>query len=121
MKEAKAQAHYYGLEGHTVFPLVFAALNVSLHNVLDLTSGAMRQRLIVSQRRILSADWRGEQDNGREALTQAIGRAVFSAGFEGLLAPSAADPSGKILVYFPKKLESASKIKYVNPDKLKLS
>ncbi|HEB71378.1 MAG TPA: RES domain-containing protein [Nitrospirae bacterium] len=113
LKEAQAQARYYGLERYTIFPLFFVALNVSLHNVLDLTLGSLRQHLIVSQRRMLKTDWRSEQDNGREALTQAIGRAVFSAGFEGLLAPSVADPSGKILVFFPVKLKKSSTIQYI--------
>jgi hypothetical protein len=52
---------------------------------------------------MLNADWRGEQDKGREALSQAVGRVAYRVGFEALMVPSKADPDGTNLVVFPRQ------------------
>jgi len=65
---------------------------------------------------MVSTDWREERANGREALTQAIGRATYEAGYEGLLVPSAAIPNGVNLVVFPENLVGKSILRYINPD-----
>ena len=118
LEEAKAHAVYYNFPGHTVFPLVLAALDVSLQKILDLTSRETRDRIRIAKNIILDCDWRSEQDKGREAATQAVGRAAFVAGFEGILVPSAADRRGKCLVFFPEKLLKGSNISYVNKNKI---
>ena len=49
--------------------------------------------------------WRAIQDR-REAVSQAIGRAIQEVCFSGLIAPSQALPGGKIIAIFPKKLKT---------------
>jgi len=41
LEGATAQAHYYGLGEHTIFPRIFIALHVSLNEALDLTAGSV--------------------------------------------------------------------------------
>jgi RES domain-containing protein len=114
LKESLEQAHYFGLEGHTVFPRGLVAMKADLTNVLDLTSGIMRKHLLISKKRIVETDWRKEQDKGREALTQAIGRAAHKTGFDGILAPSKADPAGIILVLFPENFHGKPPVLFIN-------
>ena len=73
-----------------------------------LTDGSIRQRLQVSRERMVAEDWRRANEKGREALCQAIGRAAFDAGFEGILVPSAQDENGRNLIVFPDQLKPDS-------------
>jgi hypothetical protein len=50
---------------------------------------------------MLAEPWRQRQKEGREALTQAIGRLAYEANLEGILVPSAACATGSNLVLFP--------------------
>jgi len=118
LKEALATAAYYGLQNHTLFPRGIVAVKVKLHNLFDLTSGIIRKHLLISQNRMLNADWRMEQHKGREALSQAVGRAAYRLGFEALAVPSKADPSGTNLVIFPDNLQTNSQITYLNEAEL---
>ena len=118
VEEALAQAHYYGLGEHTIFPRIFVAVHVSLNEVLNLTAGSVRKHLIVSRKRMVSTDWRKEQDKGREAVTQAIGSAAFEAGYEGLLVPSAATRNGANLVVFRENLGKNSTLRSIDPDEM---
>jgi RES domain-containing protein len=116
--EAESWARHFNVETHTIYPKVIVSLNVSLENIFDLTSGSRQSHLRGSLKNMLKCDWRSENQKGREALTQAIGQAIFIAGFEGILAPSSADPKGVNLVCFPKRLGATSYIKCVNEEKL---
>lgn len=49
--------------------------------------------------------WRAIQDQ-REAVSQAIGRAIHEVCFAGLIAASQASPGSKNIVIFPKKLKA---------------
>src|SRR5690606_2102466 len=73
MAETLAQHRYYRLPVENAMPRTFVAIEVRLQRVLDLSDGAIRRRLGVSARRIQTGDWRRENGEGREALTQAIG------------------------------------------------
>jgi RES domain-containing protein len=53
-----------------------------------------------------------------EALTQAIGRAAWNVGLEGLLVPSAARPGGIGLVFFPDHRDARSGLEIVHPEEL---
>lgn len=101
VKEVKGWLQYYGLPPESALPRVFTAVEVDLSEVLDLTNGAIRQRFQVSLDRMTGEDWRRVNDRGKEALTQAVGRAAFQADFEGFLVPSAQDKKGQNLVVFP--------------------
>ncbi len=113
MAETLEHARYYGVRPWTLMRRVFCAVEVELFRVLDLTAGEARRRLVVSQARMLAEDWRRQMDAGEEALTQAIGRAVFSAGIEGLLVPSAALRGGTNMVVCPTNLEPQSRVREV--------
>lgn len=115
MEETLSQARYYGFEPWTLLRRVFCAVEVDLQRVLDLTRGLVRQRLRVSRQRMVREDWRRLMMEGHEALTQALGRAAFEAGLEGLLVPSAARREGKNLLVLPACLEPGSTVREVSP------
>ncbi len=58
------------------------------------------------------------QGEGVESLTQAIGRAVFANGGEGLLVPSARVPAGVNVVYFPENHLKTSRVTVLESEKL---
>lgn len=119
MAETLAHHRYFQLPVEAAMPRTFVAIEARLRRVLDLTDGAVRQRLRVSERRLTSADWRRDNDAGREALTQAIGYAAFMIGFEAIRAPSAHDKTGTgNLVIFPENLLKSSWLEVRNPDAL---
>lgn len=107
-----------GLTPVDLTPRVLVAIEVRLAAVLDLTSGGARRRLRVSSRRMTTEPWEELQAIGQEALTQAVGRAAWEVGLEGLLTPSAASPNGANLVVFPGRLGSASEMKIIEADEL---
>jgi RES domain-containing protein len=57
MAETLAQNRYFGIPIEESMPRVFVATLVKLQSVLDLRQGLVRQRLQVSQDRILAVDW----------------------------------------------------------------
>lgn len=73
---------------------------VDLDRVLDLTDAAVCAALGVKPRDLVETKWQTENDSGREALTQAIGRAAYSCKIQALIVPSAADPEGANLAIF---------------------
>jgi RES domain-containing protein len=108
LEEVKGWSRAYGVPPEAALPRVLAAIEADLKETLDLTDGAIRRRLRVSFERMTGEDWRAANERGREALTQAIGRAAFEAELEALLVPSAQDPDGGNLLVFPDKLLSRS-------------
>lgn len=118
MAETLAHSRHFGLSIGASMPRVFVEIEVVLTAVLDLSDGHVRQRLRVSRQAMLEEDWHRATKTGREALTQAIGRAVKESGLEGLLAPSAAMVGETNLVVFPANLKAKSGIAVTNADKL---
>ncbi len=118
MAEALAHQRYYGISIEDAMPRTFVAIQVKLHVVLDFRDGSIRQRLRVSEERILTVDWRTEMQTGREPITQIIGRAAYEGNWEGLIVPSAAGSKGHNLLVFPDRLRPASDIKVINPERL---
>jgi len=57
---------------------------------------------------ITGTDWRRDNQNGNEAVTQAWGAAFVAAGFEAAIVSSAAAPDGTNLVIFPENLRASS-------------
>lgn len=76
----------------------------------------MRRSLGLSITRLFAVDWRAEQDAGREALTQAVGRGAFEAGLQGLLVPSHAHRKAKgvNVVVFPGHLDARCRLAVLN-------
>ena len=99
-------------------PRTFVAIAAKLHAVLDFRNGSVRRRLQVSEKRILTADWRKDVRAGRAPITQKMGQAAYEAGWEGLIVPSAVDPKGYNLLIFPDKLHPKSELEVLNADRL---
>jgi hypothetical protein len=86
--------------------------------VLNLTDDLIRRALRLPVRRLVTEPWREEQEAGREALTQAMGRIAFETNWEGLLVPSAARKDGRNLIIFPANLQTGSRLQIVNKSEL---
>jgi RES domain-containing protein len=110
MSESMATFRYYGLSPHSALPRLFRAIEVKLAVVLDLREVPLANPLPFWVRLGLREDWRALQDHGRESTSQAIGRAAWLAGLEGLIVPSHACPKGSNAVLFPKNLRPGSRI-----------
>ena len=108
MDEVLHHFRHYGLDPATMGRRIFCVVEVRLEAVLDLTAGAMRRRLRVSGERMRTADWRRANDAGEEAITQAVGRAAFESGLEGLVVPPAPADEASNLVVFPANLAPGS-------------
>jgi RES domain-containing protein len=100
LEEMLAHANYYRLPIHASMPRTFIAIEFTLKAVLDLTDGRNRQALAVSEKRLMTCDWRAEMRAGKTPLTQQVGLAAANAGLEGLLVRSAADSTGVNLIVF---------------------
>lgn len=98
-------------------------VNVSLHHVVDLTDPASQVTLATSAQE-LTGDWRGYQLRGPgspvplpvgPAPTQELGAALYAVpGLEGFRTLSAKLPDQMVLVIFPQKLHSGSKIQFID-------
>ncbi|MBN1476744.1 RES family NAD+ phosphorylase [Candidatus Sumerlaeota bacterium] len=94
-REHFASCSRAGLPLHSVMPLMGKAVRVNLSMVLDLRDSGVLKQLGVTTSQLRADRWREATDSGDESLCQAIGRAAFLAGFEGLITPSAeAEKSG---------------------------
>lgn len=116
MAESLAHFRYYGIPLTAAMPRLFVAIEVRFSWVLDLREGSIRQRIGVSHRRMLDAPWRSPSPPGLLPITQAIGRAAFEAGLEGLLVPSVAHRKGGNLVVFPTHRKPSSLLRLAQPE-----
>ena len=121
LEEARHQDLRQGVPPWMALPLLLTAIEVDLGPALDLTDGGVRGALRVSRDRTLGEPWWHLQDQGREALTQALtqalGRLARDHGFAALLAPSAARPRGTNVVIHPDRI-AGGRIDVVNPGRL---
>jgi RES domain-containing protein len=118
LEESLAHFRRFNLSIRTAMPKMVNAVAVKLHGVLDLTNGLVRQRLVLSEKRILQESWWEREAKDEEALTQVVGRVAWELGLEALLVPSAARPGGTGIVYFPDHKDSRSTLEVINPDQL---
>jgi RES domain-containing protein len=116
--ESDAHAEYYGFSREQLRPRLLVAVEFRLSRVLDLTQGMKVGAFNLAQ--ALGEDWRKTNDGGKESLTQAFGRAVFDAGAEALLVPSARVKAGVNLVFFPGNQLRGSVARIVDEENLKL-
>lgn len=116
LDECKAHDRYYGVE--TLSPRLLVAVEARLERVLDLTSLRVRRRMGLAVHVWADEDWRQMQAEGRESLSQAIGRAVSQAGGSGLLAHSSAVRGGVNVVIFPRNLRAGETTSVVEGEKL---
>jgi RES domain-containing protein len=118
LDEARQQNLRLGVPPWMALPLVVTALEVDLHPALDFTDGRVRRTLQISRDRMLAEPWWFLQDQGREALTQALGRLARERGFVALLVPSAARPQGTNVVVYPDRITANDRLAIVNPERL---
>lgn len=93
----------FGVPPEKARPRVFAAVRLRLQSVLDLRDPQTLAELGLTTAAIAHDDWQALQDQGRESLTQAIGRIAWEAKLEGILVPSARQPGGSNLAIFPSR------------------
>lgn len=89
--------------GQPVSPYRLARIRVKLHRILDLTDPATLAALNLRPEDLMGDDWQPAQRLAAQAR---------AAGFEGLLAPSAAGP-GRNLIIFPDRLDTRSRVRPV--------
>lgn len=76
----------------------------------DLTQLENLDLLGVSEEELRAEDWRKVQEQGFESITQALGRALFEAKAEGLLARSARVENGINIALYPQNRRTSSKL-----------
>ena len=108
--ETFAFARKSGFTPRTLLPRVIKAISVCVSRLVDTTDGGIRRALMVSKQRMLDTDWRKANAMGKEALTQAIGRAAAETGLEGLIVSSVEQPGEFNLVLFLNSLRSGSRV-----------
>jgi RES domain-containing protein len=108
LQEYLARARRMRIPDHKSLPMVMAWVKVKATNLLDTTDAEVAA--IINP--FLATDkihWRAIQDR-REAVSQAIGRAIKEVCFSGLIAPSQALPTGRNIVIFPQKLTASDSL-----------
>jgi len=102
LQEYLARSRRMKLPDHKSLPMMMLSIRVKVANLLDITDEEVA--LVVNP--LLEMEkihWRAIQDQ-REAVSQAIGRAINEIGFSGLAAPSQACPGHKNIAIFPENL-----------------
>lgn len=108
--EALATYRRFGLPLPRNLHIVVRAILCDVDRVLDLRDGSVRQALRVSEDRMLRTNWKSENHAGKEAISQAVGRALAAAGFRGLLASSSAAPGATNTAVFVDGLGAKDRI-----------
>ena len=116
--ESRATADYAGVPWPFRTPRLLVAIELSLQGVFDLTDVSIRKTLGLTIDGLKEEDWRKTQERGAESFTQAIGRAVFTSGGEGLLVPSARVTGGVNVVYLPENHRKSSRVTVLESEKL---
>lgn len=119
VKESSVSFTYYNFAPSDVRPKVLVGVRLRLVKVLDLVDLRGRRILpCIGLEELLTEDWRKVNDAGHEALSQALGRAAYANGAEGLLAPSARVAGGTNVVYFPDSLVASSEVSILGEEEL---
>jgi RES domain-containing protein len=116
--ETLGLAPLYGLNPAGRLPLTLVAIDARLSRVLDFTDATTRRILGMTLTAMNACDWRSENAAGREALTQALGRAAFELGAHGIIVPSAVRRTIKNLNLFPTNLGRAGRLSIRRSDRL---
>lgn len=108
LQEYLARGRRMKLPDYKSLPMVMAWIKVKAAYLLDTTDAGIAA--VINP--FLATDkihWRAIQDR-REAVSQAIGRAIKMVCFSGLVASSQASPGGRIIVIFPQKLTASESL-----------
>jgi len=116
--ESRATADYAGIPHPFRTPRLLVTIELDLAKVLNLSHLETLHALELSSDELRLEDWRKVQEHGDESLSQAIGRACFEEGANGLLVPSARVREGVNVVYFPENQLNKSEAKVCEAEKL---
>ncbi|HEX7861898.1 MAG TPA: RES family NAD+ phosphorylase [Verrucomicrobiae bacterium] len=103
LQEYLARGRRMKIPDHKALPMVMAAVTVKVGNLLDGTNAEVEKavRIYLEGEK---GHWRTVQGT-REAVSQAIGRAVYELKFSGLMVMSQALKGGRNVVLFPRNLQ----------------
>src|SRR5206468_7304443 len=110
LAEQQASAKYANLPYPFRETRLVVAIDLDLVRIIDLTVAENLEKLSVTEEE-LREDWRKVQEQGFESFTQALGRALFEAKAEGLMARSARVENGINVVYFPENKRRGSSVR----------
>jgi RES domain-containing protein len=110
LAEVASRERASGLDGVRTYDLTVAGCRVDLHRTISLADPRVPAAMDVRLDELLACDWKAEQRSGREAISQAVGRAIRAAGFEALFAPSAQRREGLCLAVFPDAMLAESRL-----------
>jgi len=110
LAEQQASAKYANLPYPFRETRLVVAIDLDLVRIIDLTVAENLEKLSVTEGE-LREDWRKVQEQGFESFTQALGRALFEAKAEGLMARSARVENGINVVYFPENKRRGSSVR----------
>ena len=118
VQETRRHFVHYGLDAAKPEPRVLVTLEVEVGKVLDLfrldgLGASIRMQQLVDD------DWERANEGGEESLSQAMGRASFSLGYEAMLAPSAVYRRRRNVVVFPENLSYRSRFAIAHEDTLR--
>jgi RES domain-containing protein len=116
--EANEHFRHYRLPLTDGLPKVQVAVRVEVGRILDLTKRSITRSLPEPMKSLLAEDWRAIMARGDESTTQALGRAAFHAGLQGLVVKSKPDTRGKNVLIFPESLTTQDVLSVLNPDLL---
>src|SRR6266705_2761719 len=108
LQEYLARGRRMKLPDYKSLPMVMAWVKLKTANLLDTTDAEVAAVIDPLLKRD-KIHWRAIQDR-REAVSQAVGRAIKEICFSGLIGPSQALPGGKNIVIFPHKLTPADSL-----------
>jgi RES domain-containing protein len=116
--EAMEHHRYYHLPFSHSMPKVMVAVWVEVEKVIDLTNPVLQKDFRESMTNLLAEDWRAVTARGDQSATQAIGRAAFASGLQGLLVRSKPNPNGVNLAIYPTRLTARSRLEVLRPAEL---
>lgn len=118
LAETFGASQSYGLDPSELTPRTLFAFQAQLNRILDLTADHVLQQLKLSTEQLATAPWGSALRDKQESLTQAVGRAAFMVGFEGLLAPTRYAPDAPNVVVYPEAIGVPQRLKTIQPDEL---
>ena len=118
LREANEHFRARNLPVSNGFPKVVVSVAVKLERILDFTDPAVVGLMPEAPASLLAEDWRALMARGEESASQAIGRAIFKAGLQGLLVPSKPEPNGINLLVFPDHLTKKCRLEVLNAAEL---
>jgi RES domain-containing protein len=116
--EALGLPGVFGFDPDSRLPITLVAVEAQLDFVLDLTHVRVRRALAVTLKSMNECNWRSDNAAGKESLTQALGRAAFELGAQGIIVPSATKQTFRNLNIFPAHLGKTARLSILRAERL---